>query len=34
MDERKRERMMKVFRIAALVLAVAMIAGVIIDALV
>ncbi len=34
MDERKRERMMKVFRIVALVLAVAMIAGVIIDALV
>lgn len=34
MDERKRERMMKVFRVVALVLAVAMIAGVIIDSLV
>ncbi len=32
MDEKKRQRMMKVFRVVALVLAVAMVLGIIINA--
>lgn len=32
MDEKKRQRMMKIFRVIALVLAVAMILGIILDA--